>query len=423
MDEGFKIKNFKLVNCYVDTSYQRYGTQQIVTSKFNEESPQIEEVGYDFTVVADNGYKLNKDFSFDFTGYRMSESDLLPPEKITFDKFEQPKEKVKILENISENLKYKGIDDSKSLVYTKKLDGKIQYHLFMVGGFDPDKLTFMFFNMQYSSDFFYLDDNMKLQKFTGGGKYDPSIGGFAPAISLLNNLNFVAESEKPIEPSNSKNIFTTYYINNTDLAQIEYNGAVPTEIILNTYSYPINFNNDSLEDGKIKTGYISTEIAAKVFTKLIPTVKIFEFKVPDIDDVKECYCRIPFNQNIILDYEEIRNTTIQGVLYYEILTNTTTLIISNEIGIIYKSLFNIGVKVPYKPTGELTGYDDPDFRLANEPPKLILKGLKKSIGGNYLKGSLMLNTKRDILKSELELLEQEVKNGILINEKRSKENE
>lgn len=423
MDDGKKIKNFNLVNCYVDTSYQKYGTQQIVTSKFNEELPQIEEVGYDFTVVADNGYKLNKDFSFDFTGYRTSESELLPPEKITFDKFKQPEEKVKILEHISENLKYKGIDESKTLVYTKKLEGVTQYYLFMVGGFNPDKLTFMFFNMRYSSDFFYSDDYISLQKFVAGGDYDPSIGGFTPAISLLNNLNFVAESEKPIEPSNSKNIFTTYYINNTDLEQIEYNGAVPTQIILNTYSYPINFNDEYLEDGKIKTGYISTEINAKVFTKLIPKIKIFEFKIPDIDDVKECYCQVPFNQNIPLEYEEIRNTTIQGVLYYEILSNTTTLMISNETGIIYKNIFNIGVKVPYKPTGELSGYNDPDFRLANQTPKLILKGLKKSIGGNYLKGGLMLNTKRDILKSELELLEQEVKNGIIINEKRSKENE
>lgn len=417
MEDSGKIKNFNLVNCYVDTSYQRWGTQELVTSKFNKESPQIEEIGYDFTIVADNGYKFNKNFSFDFTGYRTSTRTILPPEEITFDKFEQPKEEVKILENIEENLKYKGIDDSKSLVYTKKLDGKIQYHLFMVGGFNPDKLTFMFFNMMYSSDFSYLNNNISLQKFTIGGEYDPSIGGTAPLSPLLDNLNFIAESDKPIEPSNSKNIFTTYYIDNTDLSQIKYDGTIPTEIILNTYSYPINFNEEYLEDGKIKTGYISTEMKAKVFTKLIPKIKIFEFKIPDIDDVKECYCQVPFNQNIPLEYEEIRNTTIQGVLHYEILTNTTTLMITNETGIIYKNIFNIGVKVPYKPTGELSGYNDPDFRLTNQTPRLILKGLKKSIGGNYLKGNLMLNTKRDILKSELELLEQEVKNGILINEK------
>lgn len=418
MDDSAKIKNFNLVNCYVDTSYQEWGTQNIITSRFNNEIPQTQEIGIDFTVVADDGYKLNKDFSFEFTGYRTTTRNLLPPETITFDKFVEPKEEIKIIESLDEreSLKFAGIDDSKTLVFTKEIDGVTQYHLFLVGGFNPDKLTFMFFNMQVSSDT-YDGSNISLQSFTSGGEYDPSIGGYAPEISLLNNLNFVAESEKPIEPSNTKNIFTTYYVDNTDLAKIQATGTVSTEIILNTYSYPINFNDEYLEDSKIKSGFVSTELPTKVFTKLIPTVKIFEFEVPDIDDVKDCYCRIPFNQNINLDYEEIRNTTIQGVLHYEILTNTTTLIISNEIGIIYKNLFNIGVKIPYKTTGQLTGYSEPDFRLVNESPKLILKGLKKSIGGNYLKGSILLNSNRDILKNEIELLEQEVKNGILINEK------
>lgn len=419
MDDSAKIKDFNLVNCYVDTSYQKWGTQDIITSRFNKEIPQTQEIGIDFTVVADDGYKLEEDFSFEFTGYRTSSRNLLPPETITFDKFVEPKEDIKIIESLDErqSLKFAGIDDSKTLVFTKEIEGVTQYHLFLVGGFNPDKLTFMFFNMQVSSGISYDGSNISLQSFIVGGSYDPSIGGYAPAVSILNNLNFVAESKKPVEPSNTKNLFTTYYVDNDDLAKIQATGTVSTEIILNTYSYPINFNDEYLEDSKIKSGFVSTELSAKIFTKLIPSIKIFEFDVPDINDVKECYCRIPFNQNVNLEYEKIRNTTIQGFLHYEILTNSTTLIISNEIGILYKNSFNIGVKIPYRTSGQLMGYSEPDSRLANEDPKLILTGLKQSIGGNYLKGSISLKTQKDILKNELELIEQLVQNGILISEK------
>src|SRR5690606_24454623 len=116
------------------------------------------------------------------------------------------------------------------------------------------------------------------------------------------------------------------------------------------------------------------------------SLDIFKFTVPDIADVSECYIKIPFNNDIRLDYEDIKGKTIRGYITYEVLTNTTTLFIVDEEKILYKNIISLGVELPYKPTGELKNYKDAETRLAYEEPKLYIKGVGKSVKGNYLRG-------------------------------------
>jgi len=136
--------------------------------------------------------------------------------------------------------------------------------------------------------------------------------------------------------------------------------------------------------------------------------------VPDISDATECYIKIPFNNDVNLDYEDIKGKTIRGYITYEVLTNTTTLFITDEEKILYKNIISIGVEIPYKPTGELKGFKDIQTRLAYEEPKLYIKGVGKSVKGNYLKG--FIKAPKNILKDELNLLNNLLNEGVFIND-------
>ena len=74
----------------------------------------------------------------------------------------------------------------------------------------------------------------------------------------------------------------------------------------------------------------------------------------------------------------------------------------------------MGVEIPYKPTGELGGYQNTQTRLAYEDPKLYIKGVGKSIKGNYLKG--FMKAPNNILKDELNLLNNLLNEGVFIND-------
>jgi len=254
-------------------------------------------------------------------------------------------------------------------------------------------------------DLFHIEFNSRITDFLG-----QELG----RISILNDLLFTAESEEGLEPDINNSFFTTYYVDVNILREIKQQGIVGEELIINTYSYPIKFNDEQLAESTIKTGYISTEIIAKIFRNNYTSLDIFKFTVPDISDVNECYIKIPFNNDISLDYEDIKGKTIRGYITYEVLTNTTTLFITDEEKILYKNIVSLGVEMPYKPTGELSNYRDTQTRLAYEEPKLYIKGVGKSVKGNYLRG--FIKAPDNILKDELNLLNNLLNEGVFIND-------
>lgn len=394
---GF-IENYNLINCYVDTSYYSSYYDTIFTSKFNNEVTQSEIIRNYLVVVAEQGFKLKQDFSFN---YRELE--------ITHDNFEPLTNELTLdIDATTRDFQLSGVDLANSLVYEDE-----DYYIFLLGGFNDYKLVFgiymkceMYFDGTYGENKF-RQSPLSVHLFDDEGF---PLGD----ESLLDNLMFVAESDEELGTDINNSFFTTYYVNIDTLREIKHKGSVSEELIINTYSYPIKFDDEQLTETTIKTGYISTEVKADIFKNNYTSLDIFKFTIPDISDVTECYIKIPFNSNVNLNYEDIKGKTIRGYITYEVLTNTTTLFITDEENILYKNIISIGVEIPFKPTGELKGYKNVQTRLAFEEPKLYIKGVGKSVKGNYLKG--FISEPKNILKDELDLLNNLLNEGVYIND-------
>ena len=410
---GF-VENFNLINCYVDTSYYSKNNKSIVTSKFSNEEAQVERIREYFVVVANPGFKLKPEFSFklqpQLSWMYDANSEWL---EITQEDFKPITKELNLNIDISKfDFQLAGVDLSNSLVCEIEIEGTF-FYLFLLGGFNEYKLIFRLFKQVPTETVnTYGDVYLSNQEFTF--EVTDEIGGLLGFTSLLNDLLFTAESEKEIEPDINNSFFTTYYVDISTLREIKQKGSVPEQLIINTYSYPIKFNDEQLVESTIKTGYISTEITAKIFKNNYTSLDIFKFTVPDISDVTECYIKIPFNNDVSLDYEDIKGKTIRGYITYEVLTNTTTLFITDEEKILYKNIISLGVEIPYKPTGELSNYKDAETRLAYEEPKLYIKGVGKSVKGNYLRG--FIKAPKNILKDELNLLNNLLDEGVFIND-------
>lgn len=415
-NNGF-VKNFNLVNCYVDTSYYSEKENTIVTSKFSNEDVQVKEIQKYFVVVANQGFKLRPEFSFKLqpqVSWTYDENS--PWLEITHEDFKPITNELNLDINVNKyDFQLAGVDLSKSLVYETKIK-KRTFYLFLLGGFNEHKLIFALYSSSPNSivnSGTYGDVDIVQKEFIAS--VENEVGEDDGDISILNDLMFTAESEKEIEPDINDSFFNTYYVDVKTLKEINQKNTVNDELIINTYSYPIKFNDEQLVETTIKTGYVSTEIMAKIFKNNYNSLDIFKFTVPDIANVTECYIKIPFNNDISLDYEDIKGKTIRGYITYEVLTNTTTLFITDEEKILYKNIITIGVEIPFKPAGELKGFKDPKTRLAFEEPKLYIKGVGKSIiKGNYLKG--FMKAPNNILKDELDLLNTLLNGGVFIND-------
>lgn len=401
--DGF-VENFNLINCYVDTSYYDMGyySDTIITSKFSNEDAQTEIIRNYLVVVANQGFKLKQEFSFKY--------DKL---EITQDNFKPLTNELNLnIDITTTDFQLSGVNLANSLVYETTINDK-QYYIFLLGGFNEYKLIFGI----YGKAGVYYDGTYGEYKFRKSDLTDYLFDdeGFPLGNkSLLNDLMFTAGSEEELEPDINNNFFTTYYVNIDTLREIKHKGTVSESLIINTYSYPIKFKEEQLIETTIKTGYISSEVIANVFKKNYSTLDIFKFTVPDISDVTECYVKIPFNNDVNLNYEDVKGKTICGYITYEVLTNSTTLFITDEEKILYKNIITIGVEIPFKPTGKLDNFKDVKSRLAFEEPKLYIKGVGKSVKGNYLKG--FIREPKKILKDELDLLNNFLNDGVFVND-------
>lgn len=410
---GF-VENFNLINCYVDTSYFSREQQTIITSKFSNEEEQTQLIREYFVVVANPGFKLKPEFSFKLhpqVGWEYDEN--IEWVEITHESFQPMTKELNLKLYITqEDFQLAGVNLEDTLVYESEING-VPFYLFLLGGFNDYKLIFRLYKKGSSpADGTYGDVN--LYKVTFFASVTDPFGMPKGYASLLNDLFFTAEGEDELEPDINNSFFTTYYVDINTLREIKQKGTINEELIINTYSYPIRFNDEQLAESTIKKGYISTEIIAKIFKNNYTSLDIFKFTVPDISDVTECFIKLPFNNDISLEYEDIKGKTIRGYITYEVLTNTTTLFITDEEKILYKNIISLGVEIPYKPSGELKGFKDTQTRLAYEEPKLYIKGVGKSLKGNYLKG--FIKAPNNILKDELDLLNNLLNEGVFIND-------
>ena len=414
------IPNYNVVNAYVDTSYIRYPAQEVVVSSFSSDDGDIQErvVTRNLRVNAKDGYKFNlenlSEYSFDVQFLNSKNLDNIQPTPythITLEDFESVPED---FDFVLDDMFHRNVDPKDTMLYRHN-SGNIDYIILLYGGIREKQLSFLSFWEAHRGGDFTLDGTTYIATdLFQKGDYDDN-WDFVDYV-FLNNLNFIAISETadPIEDVSSY-LFNTYYIDNSELSILKGTTAIDSRLIINTYSYPIVFPEDVLIDVDLSLTNISQNISVKKFLKNMNSVEIFKFVIPDIPDVSEVSIRIPFNNDVKLNYEDIKGKTITGRFVYEVLTNTTTLFISDGTVDIYKTMVGVGTVVPYKPTGQFDGGTDPTTRLAVDEPKLFIKGVGRTVQGNYIQGSIrdvvknMLNSERDKLNSLL-------KDGVFYND-------
>lgn len=426
------IENYDVRNAYVDTSYVRFSDKQIIVSSFSSDDGNKQELPLlnKIRVTTNDGFKFDLDtlddyyFDVQFQPFNNSlepiPDNTLPFVRVKLSDFVPTTEVTEFawIEETDNFVLYKGISRD-SMMYYDYTVGNTEHLILLYGGLRERDLLFFTFTKkksEWQTTAFTVDgkDWVRTDLF-GGEVYDFNEGEYLE-VNFLNNLNFVAvpSSSSPIEDT-SKYLFNTYYIDNSDLSMLKENSNLVSDVIINTYSYPVNFSDDDLVEVDFSVANITQSIPAKRFVFNNTEVEIFKFTIPDIPDVTDIRIRIPFNNDVTLHYEDVRGKTITGRFTYEVLTNTTTLFINDGVSDIYKNMVGIGVVVPYKPTGKYDGGNDPTTRLAVDSPKLFIKGVGKTIKGNYIQGRIgkvvedMLNSERDKLNTLLE-------NGVFFND-------
>ena len=232
-------------------------------------------------------------------------------------------------------------------------------------------------------------------------------------VSIYANAEQVGEV---IVEDNTDGLFTTYIVNQNDLKKIADTGSIYSEIIINTFSYPIKFSEEELIETNIVLGNTPIEdMQAKRFKIAEPKIKIFSFNVPYLKDVENCKLLLPFNQEIILDYDIIRGKVINGYIQYEVSTNSSTLYIDNGDVDFYKDSLIIETVVPFKPTGEYKNFKETEKRIGKQTPTLLIKCLQEEKQYNYIQGFIEYPIE-GILKDELNLLNSELQKGVITNE-------
>ena len=425
------IENYNIVNAYVDTTYIEFnGT--IIVSNFSSDGDNKQEtvVRNILRITANDGFKFDlehlEDYYFDVQ-FQPFYNSLISPNynsnlpfiRVNLSEFE-PVTDISTYEWLEQNRNYplyQGINSDGTMFYTYTV-GDTKHLILLYGGLRERDLLFFTFTKQKSDSnkiaFSMNGENWVSTEVFAIDDYD--MLGNPETLNFLNNLNFVAipSGSSPIEDT-SKYLFNTYYINNEDLSILRENSGLVSDVIINTYSYPLNFVDDDLIEVDFSVADITQSIPANRFLKNNTAVEIFKFTIPDVPDVSEVRVRIPFNNDVTLNYEDIRGKTITGRFVYEILTNSTTLFINDGTIDIYKVLVGIGVTVPYKPTGSYDGGNDPATRLSVDEPKLFIKGVGKTIKGNYIKG-IIKNKVDDMLNSERDTLNSLLKDGVFYND-------
>lgn len=415
---GQNLTEFSLKNCYLDTSYQeRDGS--ITISKLVEGGTQTNELHNDLTIVANDGFTLSPEFKFKYKHLDYGDyQDNTEWEEIDNTMFMELEGDLNLeLDFDRGDYKFKGLDIDKSLVYTSyDMYGYVNCYIFLIGGFNPDKLVFARYENDRYSDSTYNGKPINMEWFSFE-LVDELGTPLEEYETMIDGIVFSADSDNPPEPDITEGVLNTYYIESKTFNEIRESGEIPKEVILNTYNYPIKFPEESLIDVNLKIGSTGTTVKGKTFNSNITNVDLFLFDVPDIPEVNECYIRIPFNNNVDIPYEDIRGKKIRGYISYEMLTNTTTLIITDEVETLYKNVMMVGVRIPYNPLGEINSISPPDVRLSNEVPKLFIKGLKTPIKSNYIKGSID-NTIDIMLKEEINIINELLNKGVFINDNR-----
>lgn len=419
-----KPENTILNNVYLYYSFWQNGQVNVV--KVEKDSGNITDLNLEFKIIANDGYKIDYDnghFELDMRDVNVEDLPKLtePTDKyllkIDLSEFATAEKIGTFKDNLDVDgydCNFKNVDITNFKTIEKTLSfkndyGEVSSKTYYAVLIDPKETSCM------------LGVYTKVTNMPFGGlsllhSFKNDYGETSPNTFFnVHKIDFNAkaagvEPEKPL----SKNVFTTYVVDPEKLTTLSGKQEIYNEIIINTLSYPLKFKDDDLTETKIKLAGEETSVTGKTFNKNNVKTEIFKFTVPTFNNVDQCTINLPFNNSISLNYEDLQNKTITGTLIFEVLTNSTTLVINNGEYNIYKGSFDLESELPYKPTGQFANYSKPESRLANDSPLLIIKCSQIVKQNEVIKGTVKSEIK-GILKNELELLNMLTEKGVLIN--------
>lgn len=424
---NLKPENKILNNVYLSRSFWKSGQVNVI--KIEQDSENITNLDFEFKIIANDGYKIDyNNCYFDLDLRELTEDDLKnltePTEndllKIDLKEFENAEKIGQFKTDLDVNTwdcNFKNVDVTNYKTLEKTVNN-VKYYITLVDPKETSCMVSVYSEKNRYGSKFSIDGNAKLKiplmktfRDNWGNKSDDK-------FFIVHKINFNVQGsggsgEEPEKPL-SKNIFTTYVVDPPTLSGITGKQEIYNEIIVNTLSYPIKFNDEDLTETTIKLAGTETSSTGKVFNKNNIKTDIFKFTIPKFNNVEQCILNLPFNNSISLNYEDLENKTIIGTLIFEVLTGSTTLIINNGEYNIYKGKFNLESDLPYKPTGEFSSYKKTETRLSNDIPLLIIKCSQIIKQDEVIKGIIESEIK-GILKSELDLLNTLTEKGVLIN--------
>lgn len=262
----------------------------------------------------------------------------------------------------------------------------------------------------YLIDFFEMETKNLTQ---------PNLPPFGKILkSKITEISINAPVEVPKYVTNLA--YDTYIIDDEQLSKLRDNGDLYNDLMINTYNYPLKFDDNDLIETQFKIDSANFNADCKKFASISTEIPIFEFDIPNIKGVESVEIYPIYSNKILIDYTVIQGKHIKGVSVYDCITNTNVLkILANDVLIDYFD-YNIQSEVPInyninkiQTNGNISKRIPlfKSFIIMKTTEYMLLDGEKQ----NFYKGEITkLNSQ--ILKKEFEMLENLFKTGIYINE-------
>lgn len=284
------------------------------------------------------------------------------------------------------------------------------------GGTQEQPLEIIFYKYDKYELSMYLIDFIELET---KNITQPNLPPFGKI--LKSKIKEISVNAPTIVPKYITNLaYDTYIIDDEQLSKLRDNGDLYNDLMINTYNYPLKFNDNDLIDTQFKIDTANFNADCKKFTSISTEIPIFEFDIPNVKGVESVEIYPIYSNKILIDYTVIQGKHIKGVSVYDCITNTNVLkILADDVLIDYFD-YNIQSEVPINYNiNKIQTNGNISKRIPLFKSFIIMKTTEYMLiddeKQNYYKGEITkLNSQ--ILKKEFEMLEELFRTGIYINE-------
>ena len=284
------------------------------------------------------------------------------------------------------------------------------------GGTQTQPLEIIFYKYDKYELSMYLINFFEMETKNLTSPYLPPFGKILK--SKITEISINAPVEVPKYVTNLA--YDTYIIDDEQLSTLRDNGDLYNDLMINTYNYPLKFEDNDLIETQFKIDSANFNADCKKFASISTEIPIFEFDIPNVKGVESVEIYPIYSSKILIDYTVIQGKHIKGISVYDCITNTNVLkILANGVLIDYFD-YNIQSEIPINYNiNKIQANGNISKRIPLFKSFIIMKTTEYMLlddkKQNYYKGEITkLNSQ--ILKKEFEMLENIFKTGIYINE-------